>query len=307
MTPADFLDRLASIRQHSQNGQRAPHKPLLLLLALARWQHGTRELPFSSVEEPLRDLLVDFGRPTKTGTQSPQYPFWRLQSDGLWTVGQHDALERRASNTDPTVTSLRRVDPPGAFSPDVQALLAQHPGLVATAARALLSEHFPSTLHDEILTAAGFDEDTLDDEAQPFTYAASRRRPKRKRDPAFRRHVLSAYGDACALCGFDARLNGKPVGLDAAHVRWHQSGGADDVSNGLALCALHHRLFDRGAWTLTLEWSVEVAASATGGDATRSLLLDHHGRTLHRPSAQSGRVAEANVRWHHREVFRKAA
>jgi predicted restriction endonuclease len=34
------------------------------------------------------------------------------------------------------------------------------------------------------------------------------------------------------------------VGIEAAHVRWHSQAGPDVVANGLALCALHHALFD---------------------------------------------------------------
>src|SRR5437588_7846441 len=41
------------------------------------------------------------------------------------------------------------------------------------------------------------------------------------------------------------------VGLDAAHIRWHQAGGPDREGNGLALCVLHHKLFDLGAFTVS--------------------------------------------------------
>ncbi|GAA3773075.1 hypothetical protein GCM10022403_005280 [Streptomyces coacervatus] len=37
-----------------------------------------------------------------------------------------------------------------------------------------------------------------------------------------------------------------PVGLEAAHVRWWACDGPDDVDNGLCLCSLHHKLFDKG-------------------------------------------------------------
>ena len=37
------------------------------------------------------------------------------------------------------------------------------------------------------------------------------------------------------------------VGLEAAHIRWHQFSGPDINENGLALCSIHHRLFERGA------------------------------------------------------------
>ena len=40
----------------------APHKPLLLLMALARIQHGQpARFAFSEVEDELKDLLTEFG------------------------------------------------------------------------------------------------------------------------------------------------------------------------------------------------------------------------------------------------------
>jgi len=58
--------------------------------------------------------------------------------------------------------------------------------------------------------------------------------------------VLEAYLAECCVCGFSLRLVDDLIGVDAAHIRWHAHGGPDEVPNGLALCGLHHRLFDHG-------------------------------------------------------------
>lgn len=58
----------------------------------------------------------------------------------------------------------------------------------------------------------------------------------------FRARVLHAYSDMCAICGMPfASL------LDAAHIRPYGTPGstAHAVSNGLALCTIHHRAYDR--------------------------------------------------------------
>jgi hypothetical protein len=73
---------------------------------------------------------------------------------------------------------------------------------------------------------------------------------KKKRDPAFRQRVLKAYEYRDAVCGFDVRLCSVSIALDAAHIRWQQAGGPDDESNGLALCMLHHKTFDLGAFAV---------------------------------------------------------
>jgi putative restriction endonuclease len=48
------------------------------------------------------------------------------------------------------------------------------------------------------------------------------------------------------MCGFDGRLGRNPVAIEAAHVRWHSQHGPDDLANAVALCSLHHALFDCG-------------------------------------------------------------
>lgn len=48
------------------------------------------------------------------------------------------------------------------------------------------------------------------------------------------------------MCGVDGALGRYPVGIETAHVRWHSQQSPDEITNALALCALHHTLFDLG-------------------------------------------------------------
>ena len=63
------LDRLGIWRSH---GQRAPHKPLLLLLALGRVAQGGRDrlARYEDIEKPLKKLLKRFGPPRKAWHRS---------------------------------------------------------------------------------------------------------------------------------------------------------------------------------------------------------------------------------------------
>ncbi len=80
----DWLERVATLRQWTGNGVRAPHKPLLLLYALGRYQQDAdTELAYSAVEEDLKRLLAEYGPGNRT---TPAYPFHHLVSDGVWEV-----------------------------------------------------------------------------------------------------------------------------------------------------------------------------------------------------------------------------
>lgn len=57
----------------------------------------------------------------------------------------------------------------------------------------------------------------------------------------FRARVVHAYDGKCAVCG----LPHAPL-LDAAHIRpYGEPGGEREVRNGLSLCVIHHRAYDR--------------------------------------------------------------
>src|SRR5262249_20965026 len=83
---------------------------------------------------------------------------------------------------------------------------------------------------------------------------------QRRRDPGWRSAVLLAWDRQCAFCGYDGQLAGATTGIDAAHVRWFTFDGPDDLDNGLALCVLHHKLFDLGVLGL----DPEPAGAGTG-------------------------------------------
>jgi hypothetical protein len=50
-----------------------------------------------------------------------------------------------------------------------------------------------------------------------------------------------------------------PVAIEAAHVRWHSQQGPDEIANALALCALHHALFDLGVLGITEDRRIRVS------------------------------------------------
>jgi putative restriction endonuclease len=285
----DQFDRLAV---WSRGDQRAPHKPLLVLYALGRWARSDQaDIPFGDVDRDLTELLKEFGPPRQS--YHPEYPFWRLQNDGVWAVASTVPLPTRQSNTDPPKSALLANAATGGFSEEVKAALRAAPALAGKIAGLLLERHFPETLHADILQAVG-----LDLTPQP---AGGRR------DPAFRKRVLTAYEYRCTVCGFDVRLGNASVALDAAHIRWVQAAGPDVEANGLALCVLHHKLFDLGAFTLGKDGRLLVSDQAHGTGGFDECLMRHHGKEARRPQRHEWNPDPDYLDWHLREVFRGEA
>jgi putative restriction endonuclease len=95
--------------------------------------------------------------------------------------------------------------------------------------------------------------------------------------------------------------------LDAAHIRWHQYGGPAHESNGLALCVLHHKTFDRGAFTLDRSGVLLVSDQVNGTVGLEEALLRHHGKPARPPQRPEWGPKAEHLDWHGREVFKGAA
>lgn len=271
-----------------RNGERAPHKPLLILLALGEFfKNPHRMIPYSEIDKKLRELLEEFG-PTRRNYH-PEYPFWRLQKDGIWEVhGADDMI--LSSSGDARKSDLMNGDVFGSFPKKVRTELTSNPKLFSQIVQNILNAHFPTTIHEDILQSVGIDLSIKD----PV---------KRKRSSDFRQKILQAYENRCAICGFDVRLGHTPIALEAAHIKWHQAGGPDEEINGLALCALHHKLFDRGAFTLSDNLEILVSDKANGSHGFKEWLLDFHGRKINYPQRQTFYPKGEFTQWHTKEVF----
>jgi putative restriction endonuclease len=111
---------------------------------------------------------------------------------------------------------------------------------------------------------------------------------------AFRQRVLIAYRESCAVC----RLHHVEL-LDAAHIRPDvHPAGLPVVSNGLAMCKLHHAAFDRNIVGIRPDLIVEIRddiLEEVDGPMLRHGLQDLQGKKLvvvpsrrdHRPDSEA--------------------
>ncbi|MCS6954482.1 MAG: HNH endonuclease [Bryobacterales bacterium] len=287
-----ILEKIRQLNVWKRGEERAPHKPLLILLALGRVVRGeARMAPFPDIEQKLARLLEEFGPPRQS--VHPEYPFWRLQHDGLWEVEGAGNLPRRSGDKEPLLSELRERRIPGGFPEEIDRAFRQNPRLVAEAALEILQNHFPESLHSEILGAVGLSHILLPE--------------PQDRQILFREAVLDAYGHACALCGYDVRLGRADLGLGAAHIRWRPAGGPDHITNGLALCAVHHRAFDRGALSLDLDYRILVSNRLAGRTGLEEWFRSLAGRQARRPKDEALAPAPEHLRWHHEYVFWRSA
>jgi len=116
--------------------------------------------------------------------------------------------------------------------------------------------------------------------------------------------ILKAYEYSCAVCGFNVRLGNNLVAVEAAHIKWHQAGGPDKEENGVALCAMHHKLFDRGVFIIAPTRQLIVAEEAHGTNGFEEWLMRYHGKQINTPIHPDYQPKDSYMKWHFREVFR---
>jgi hypothetical protein len=149
-----FLHALGSLSVSTVAGSRSPHKPLLALMALARWKDaGATQLSFREVAEPLGRAIKSL-LPPDVSAVDPSQPFWRLQKDEIWEVSLDGQLSS-PTESQPSTQELERAGTTGGFRQPIYRLLETDEDLVWDAAGHLATTYFPNRERDA-LSAVGF-------------------------------------------------------------------------------------------------------------------------------------------------------
>ena len=155
---------------------------------------------------------------------------------------------------------------------------------------------------DQAASATGFDDPqarflhlTVRDRVAQLTTRAVR-------DRNFRKTVLRAYGERCAITGLRLINGGGRAEVEAAHIRPVEKDGPDIISNGIALSGTAHWMFDRGLVGLNDDLKILVSRQANDTEAIQSMInqsgsLIVPNRAAHRPRAEF-------VAWHRDNLFK---
>ena len=311
MTREEVLRRFQNFQIWERRGERAPHKPLLILYAIGKLMLGEERLCYKEIEDDLRHLLREFGPWRKK--YYPNYPFWRLKNapnlgDRIWEIPNEHKIEEGTRKNGTSTGDVRHIEDlrehgVGGFLPPIAAQLQSDVGLRFEIVGRLLGSHFPVTYHADILQAVGIDWTfgwAIWIPLQPQVPGSQ----QKSRDPKFRPEVLEAYRHRCAICGFNVTLGDHLIAIEAAHIKWHSAEGPDIPQNGMALCSLHHKLFDRGVFTLSDQLAIKVSERVDSASVGFEEWLGRFdGRDIYSPS-EPYLPDEAYVQWHAKQVFK---
>ncbi|GIT89221.1 HNH endonuclease [Roseobacter sp. OBYS 0001] len=189
-------------------------------------------------------------------------------------------------------------------------------GRAQAAVRTLSPEDFARIIErgleaeDDMLPRVGDHAVTLgfQDTQAPFRHMPARQRvaqltSRTVRDRNFRKNVLRAYGERCAITGLRLINGGGRAEVEAAHIRPVENDGPDIVSNGLALSGTAHWMFDRGL--VGLDEDFRILVSRQSNDAQAILTMINPSGKLLAPERPGNRPRLEFVNWHFQNCFKQ--
>jgi putative restriction endonuclease len=148
----------------------------------------------------------------------------------------------------------------------------------------------------------------LHEEQTPFRFDQERDRisltvSRIVRDRVFRRVVLRAYDERCAITGLKLINGSGRAEVAAAHIRPVEASGPDIVSNGIALSGTAHWMFDRGLISLADDLEILVSRQTNDPEGVQSI-INKSGRATP-PKRPSDRPHPHFLKWHREHCFRQ--
>jgi putative restriction endonuclease len=148
----------------------------------------------------------------------------------------------------------------------------------------------------------------LNEEQAPFRFDEQRERvsftvSRIVRDRVFRRIVLRAYDQRCAITGLKLINGGGRAEVAAAHIRPVEASGPDIVNNGIALSGTAHWMFDRGLISLSDDLQILVSRQVNDLDSVRAF-VNRSGYAFP-PTRISDRPHPHFLDWHRTHCFKQ--
>lgn len=119
----------------------------------------------------------------------------------------------------------------------------------------------------------------------------------------FRKVILRAYDERCAITGIKLINGGGRAEVAAAHIRPVEANGPDIVNNGIALSGTAHWMFDRGLITIADDLEIVVSRQVNDRDGIDNLV--NRTRRLIGPLSRRDRPHPAFLRWHRENCFKQ--
>lgn len=291
MSVADeFFQKLDRIAPGKRGDRLAPHKPLYILFCIGLTERGLPRLQsFEAVRAELGTALRLFGKPG--GSVNPQYPFWRLQNDGLAEVVADGPLGIRKSNSDPTISSLLQQNARGGLLEEYHELIKSNFGARLLATRKMLDGYFPPATHELLTRIFGIRLTDTDTCVHGWSIA-------------FKEEILRRYNGTCAMSGFSSAWETHIIGIEASPIFWPAVTQRTEVSDAIALSATYATLYQVGLLGIDDDYRVTVSRHLRGSISDATQIDSLQGQLIRLPADQADFPNKKALALHRRWIFK---
>lgn len=147
----------------------------------------------------------------------------------------------------------------------------------------------------------------FEENQEPYVLEQTRTRVERLtsrivRDRIFRKIVLRAYDERCAVSGLKLINGGGRAEVDAAHIRPVEHAGPDILQNGIALSGTAHWMFDRGLISLSDDHRILISRQVNDVVSVQAFVNKTGHAQL--PVRPSDRPHPRFLQWHRENCFK---
>lgn len=305
-------DKSAS-RWPDRTRNRAPQKPILLLAVLDLFELGKINSNLIEINEDLLDLFDEYWMQalpfTKPSTLA--MPFVRMESEGFWYVVRRKEGESLLGGPERSVAHLKERAFGARLDEPLYELLQVEESRKFLRSVLLGEKYFSDEAKQNLLQqgfvnqeAFTYSEELLKNPKNPqIKEALSMDEYTPGRDQGFRRAVVKAYDQRCALCSIKVRTPDGHTLVEAAHIIPWSETRDDRSTNGLALCRTCHWTFDERLLSVSLDYKVVISKQLNVPGNLSGYLTNLEGRTIFVPTQESYRPDRDSLEWHRKNLL----
>lgn len=300
----NYVKKITKLHIGHNNGEKAPHKPILLLSIFDLIESG--EISTNQIfitESLLGRFWENWVALTDTINFQPRFalPFYHLTFEGFWHLKLRLSIEDvlTSSGSIKSLYSLKRAVNYAFFNDDLFALLMNDDSR-AMLRTALLQRYFPEKSHSNLVEInAGQEFDILQESAAKYEVAdkVSRDDMLLVRGAIFKRVVPKIYNYTCCVSRTRVVSTRDVQLVDACHIVPISESADDTIGNGLSLTPSMHRAFDRFLFSIDRDY--RVVLSLYYREEGHPFLKVFEGQPILLPGDVRYYPAAENLRWHY--------
>jgi putative restriction endonuclease len=315
-----YIKYFTKLKRATNNGIKAPHKPILLLSILQLMRKGeiSSNRIFITPELVLAFKSNWNALVTTNNICTFALPFFHLKSEPFW----HLTYLRSGAGALKSISTLKGLSDNIAFAEIDQPLFLLMADTVTNTLlqNILLECYFPSTIvsyfkktsevqypleleiKNQIVNDTKAEYQTKMQMLEEVLTEEEIQEERFIRGGIFKKEIPRIYKYQCCISGMKIQTTINAQMVDACHIIPFSMSNDDTISNGICLSPNLHRAFDRGLLTINEDYIVRISPSVMESNSPYGI-TQFAGKRIDLPQDVKLYPSTQNLSWHRKECF----